>query len=620
MEVLREQVNEVCDIWKEYENARSYQDSLRLKEIIPDNVALYQGDQWAEATADNYSFPRPVYNVIKLIGDMQTSILNVPFKFNYQNQFFPEESKKFTRFCNYMLEHMHLDMYKRKLLKQGYKKGTMVTYLYWNDSVPGKRGKFKGNIELELIDVLDLCVSNPKIQDEQKQDWIVIKQRVPVKTAQRYCDSEDKKQLVVADNADSDYQAIGEEEQKGSDLCTLLTKFSRDENGEVVYQRAVKGTVLHEAKYHNPIKIAKNLIEGKKNNKKDSSQDDSFVAWYYPIIVGSWEERENSIYGISGVEEIKSNQKAINNLSAFSLYAVQQQVTGAIIAKDGALEGQEITNEPGQVITDYYKGGNGLYKLQETQFNGQVINLFDNVLSTTRSMNGTSEVMTGDLLSSQSSGYLVQLLQEQAKKPLEDKQKAIFEYYEKLGKVLSQFYKMYFEEENYIYKVKDEELETLDKAMIINAKENKVKDIFNGKEYLDIDFDVQVEVGATSKASEITLVQQMQEFLKSGMLTFEEYVKLMPENMLPNKREIQEIIAMKNMGQVAMMEQELMKYQQGMQVLAQQLKQKTDEEAMLKNEFTNKINQANEEIKKRDEFMKGIPIPSEKVDEEEVNG
>ena len=73
----------------------------------------------------------------------------------------------------------------------------------------------------------------------------------------------------------------------------------------------------------------------------------------YPIAVGSWKKRHGSIYGRGEVEALIPNQKAVNQ--EFSMQLLDHQETGysKILVKANALNGQEITNVPGEVITDY---------------------------------------------------------------------------------------------------------------------------------------------------------------------------------------------------------------------------------------------------------------------------
>jgi hypothetical protein len=126
---------------------------------------------------------------------------------------------------------------------------------------------------------------------------------------------------------------------------------------------------------------------------------------------------------------------------------------------------------------------------------------------------------------------------------------------------------------------------------------NSQSDIFNGSDYLDTPFSITVEVGETSKFSELVLSATLETLFLNGVisnLSTEDllmYTELVPEYMFPKKAEFKRLILQKQNSIVA-------QQQQVIEQLQGQLQQSQVTNQALQQEFTDKINQYNEQLKK----------------------
>lgn len=232
-------------------------------------------------------------------------------------------------------------------------------------------------------------------------------------------------ELIVADETDNKYGVI---EQEGNKLCTVLTRYFR-KNGEVYCEKATKTVIINK-----PFSLAPDIAaagrelgfeEDAPNNSLPDNHDETLVpegvrAYLYPVVVGNYEIRENSIYGLGEVEGIIPNQKAINFNLAMMLLNAQEIAWGKYIVLPNALRGQVISNEPGQVLTDYSNTGTGIRKMSEQTMQSQPLQLIDSIMSMTRNVTGANEVMSGEVLGSNMSGAAIAQLQSQAQQPIED--------------------------------------------------------------------------------------------------------------------------------------------------------------------------------------------------------
>lgn len=164
----------------------------------------------------------------------------------------------------------------------------------------------------------------------------MIASREDVESVRAKCDSDVDPELIVADETDNKYGVI---EQEGNKLCTVLTRYFR-KNGEVYCEKATKTVIINK-----PFSLAPDIAaagrelgfeEDAPNNSLPDNHDETLVpegvrAYLYPVVVGNYEIRENSIYGLGEVEGIIPNQKAINFNLAMMLLNAQEIAWGKYI-------------------------------------------------------------------------------------------------------------------------------------------------------------------------------------------------------------------------------------------------------------------------------------------------
>ena len=202
----------------------------------------------------------------------------------------------------------------------GLKKGTYVFHYYWDKNARGMRGVVQGGMRVENIDVLNFFVANPNETDEQKQKWLLIASREEVEAVKTSADKDVDKDLIKSDTSESKYQ---ETEQEGTDYVTVLTRYFRVD-GEVHWEKGTKSVMLTKATPLTPDlkgaahEIKKALgedpaIDALPDSPEEEIQNTQVNKFeLYPVVVGQWEQRDKSIYGIGEVEGLIDNQDSIN--------------------------------------------------------------------------------------------------------------------------------------------------------------------------------------------------------------------------------------------------------------------------------------------------------------------
>ena len=570
---------ETTTLWDDYQNGLSYQASSGLSKKLPEFVRFYEGKQWAAPTKNTRNLPRPVVNIIKMIcRSKKSAITAAPVRIIYRAEDETVDVEKFNNFAAYIQKEIGQEGLDKKAIDDGVKKGSYFFHYYWDSEAKGKDGIKEGGLRCEVIDPLSIFFSNPTELDEQKQKWILIASREDVESVRAKCDSDVDPELIVADETDNKYGVI---EQEGNKLCTVLTRYFR-KNGEVYCEKATKTVIINK-----PFSLAPDIAaagrelgfeEDAPNNSLPDNHDETLVpegvrAYLYPVVVGNYEIRENSIYGLGEVEGIIPNQKAINFNLAMMLLNAQEIAWGKYIVLPNALRGQVISNEPGQVLTDYSNTGTGIRKMSEQTMQSQPLQLIDSIMSMTRNVTGANEVMSGEVLGSNMSGAAIAQLQSQAQQPIEDLKDAFWLVKEKQGKVLAQFFKLYYEQKEFSYEETAVKRDAQGKPVLNKLgqpeeEEVQFTDVFNSSEYAGVEFSVVVEATSGTKASTAGDINALDVLLSKGLISLKTYLKAYPKDALSNRTEILKSIEEDEQSQLAALQQQLAQY-------AQQVEQST---------------------------------------------
>ncbi len=634
MSQSKEQLKIVNQIWEDYQNAKAYQTSVELRTNVPIYVDFYEGRQWPRVTKLTEHMPRPVFNFIEMIiNHKKANVLGSKVALNFVAPNDKTATRVFSDFARYQMKEMRMEDLDARALIDGAVKGTYIYYFYWDEKAPGRRGNFEGGLRCQILDPLNVYFANPKEPDEQKQKWIMWEDRLEVNAVKDMADKSIDKTLIEKDGLETPYNS--EREQDGTDLCTVITRLFR-KDGEVHYERAVKNTVINKPIPLNP-KLVEKLEELKK--KKEMEKEDNSITpthdteleeedidaikfSYYPIVVGSWKIKDKSIYGRGEVETLIPNQKAVNFEIAMQLLNHQELGWGKLLVKPNALNGQEITNTPGEVIVDHTPGANnwwGIKKLEGENFAGAALDFPAKLLDLTRTVTNSSEVLTGDMISKDLSGKAIAYLQEEGGRSTGDLQKAFWRVKEKQGLVLAQFYKLYYEDKDYDFALTEDEIGDLEEQYRQNGL--KIDEVpttksgkFTGQDYLNIPFDIVVEAGPGSRYSEIMTVDMLNTLFINGNIQnftseqLEQYVTLMPDSIMPFKNELRAIIKKQQrseLGQLKVLVEQLQaqltqltqqnqEYEKVVNKLGSELKKSDNMITSLQNEYSNKINQVND--------------------------
>ena len=622
-------------LWRDYQRGLDYQHASGLYKKLPEYVRFYEGNQWPAPTENTKNLPRPVVNMVKMICRNKISaILSARVRLVYAATRREVDMEAFNRFSDYIVKEIGQEALDKQAVHDGIVKGTYIYHYYWDAEARGRTGVELGGLRCEVIDPLSIFFANPREPDEQKQKWIMLAMREDVESVRAKADKDADLDAIVPDEA-TDENHYGVSEQEGDDLCTVLLRYFR-KNGEVYCEKATKSAIVNKAFPITPdVEGAMREIERQNgvgagaSTARDvqgpsptvsnpdaegmdapngASPDDASgeavtlrpkgaKAHLYPIVVGSYEKREGSIFGLGEVEGMIPNQKAINFNLAMLLLNAQQMAWGKYIVHPQALEDQVITNEPGQTLIDHTGSGQGIKKLAESGASQQPFQLIDTIMQLTRSVTGSTEVMTGEMLGANMSGAAIAQLQSQAQQPIEELRDSFWLVKEKQGRVLAQFYKLFYRGAEYSY-----EEDTPMQAGAVGAGASTARDVqgpsptgmampmqageampggkrtvtasFTGADYADVEFDVTCEAMSGTKFSTAGDINVLDVLFAKGAITLPTYIKAYPDDALSNKSKLLELIEAekgdREMQLQSQLEQTQAQLQQSAQLLEQQ--------------------------------------------------
>ena len=540
---------QASQIWKDYENGRAYQSMLGLDKVIPLCVDFYEGKQWGKIKPGTENYPRPVVNFIKMIVDnKRANLMSSPLRIVYKSSNPNNGTDNFNNFAEFWQKEAQIKYIDSEAIKAGIIKGTYVYHYYWDNEAMGRRGKIDGALRCQLIDVRNIVFANPQEKDEQKQEWIIIASRATVKSVKDKL-PKNLQEHIGPDDETMDYDA--QINQEGTEMLTVLTKYYR-KDGEIYFVKSTKHLMIseecslapnYEKAYASIVKKIKensstiddvdstNQTPDKPENKPKISK---YKAIYYPVVVGSYEERESSIYGIGEVAGLINNQKTVNNILALQAFATENNALGKIVVKEDALGDQELDNRPGQILHDYSKlHSQGIYRLPDPQLSAMPLTEIETIISLSRSVTGSTEVMSGEVLGRNMSGQAIAQLQSQALLPTEEKRQRLQDAKLKQGRIMEMFFRTHY----------DENKEFTYTERQLNEKNNKYEDVlksgvFNATDYENDMFDIVIEVTAGTRSSVSGDIAMLDLALQSNQINFIQYLKLYPSDALSDKSKL----------------------------------------------------------------------------------
>lgn len=651
----------------------AYKEKSNLKRYVSEAQDFYNGKQYPN---ENYrNMVRVTMNFCSFSSNLKAAkVVGTQRYITFTADDVSYDCRKLQRFDEYNMKKLDESTEDFQTCLDGFNNGTAVVCYRWDEDDTTYKGIYKGGLALDQIDILRFAVANPHLKGIQNQKWVMYWKDEDVSAVRDMVERDSKKELEEARKAivpDSyDPKTASDNEDVSHGLVTVYTRYFRI-GGEVYFMSSTKTVDLYERPHAlNPRlneladeKARKEMAEGSRVEDYSSMdpQDPSFqVADAQVMDDGEYgREKEkfslypfaefrpyainNSFYGRSDIKDMIPIQKGVNFALSMTLKCVENNAYNKIFAKEGALEGQTITNEPGQVLTDHSRMTNGWgIKFAESQpMPNGVVDFTERLFQMTRIVYGFNDVMDGSVNNQDLSGYAVQQMIKQANSSIEQQQQLFWKFCKDKAAIRLQFYKFYVDSAKYSYEMSDYEVDREEQARkALQARQSQLQgqnqslsigDVdlstptrkvqirdFKGSEIYGTRFDIEIDVMQGLADSKLAESQMWDTLIMNGNIQnltpemLELYLEANPTISERTKATLKNVVERQKRSENEQLKgklQEALQYLQKVTEYAKELEAqngyKTNYINNLTKEFTEKIGVANKVIGAQNKALAG---------------
>ena len=498
--------------WRQYEAGKAYKRRIGLYETIRQNERFYRGEQWQ--SSEGNGLPKPVFNIVRRVIDyLISSVASADLTIRFTNEYLPyadsdRQSDQIRKALDvldshvaYRWEENGMSIKVRQMLRDAAISGDGVLYCYWD---PTKKSPqlFEGDIVTEVIDNVNLFVSDVNSRDLQSQEYIILAGRATVSALRREAEeagvSEEDWKKIVADNdtvSQSGDMAAYELEDPDSEKATYIIRFYR-ENGKVVFEKSTKECLIRRA-------------------RTDCN--------LYPVAYFNWMPTKNSVHGTSPITSLIPNQKFINRAYAMAMKHMTDTAFSKVVYDKSKIP--EWSNEVGEAIAAV--GGGNIADAVSVVGTGEMqagyMDLINSAVALTKDVMGATDSALGNMEANNTSAILA--LQETSNIPLEQIRCAYYHCIEDMANIWADMICAYYPPERLI---------PCNDSTGIRVENAEFEFLKNG--FLCARIDVSETVRYRASGTQNLL----DKLLDGGYITPSEYLSRLPAGILGGRRSLLE--------------------------------------------------------------------------------
>lgn len=588
--------------WELYEKGRNYNNRLVPNQyrLVNTNIEFFAGNQWINVpqTPAMSRLPKPVFNIIKrvaslFVASLTSSGTTIHFEplsyYDGENLSDPENNaaEYATAEVENLLEKFKFEYRIREALFDGAQTGDYAAHFWWDaDAMPygGAFGAYRGEIQMELVDGINIMFGNPNDSRVETQPYILVIGRDTVENLEAEARHHRKNKVVDGTfQPDSEYNEqagsggkveIAADDGTGKALYVYLyTKVSKEEtvkdpqtgedrqepetdkDGNPVFERDKKGNLILGAdgqpvQKTKPMRRMVTTVHVTKATRNAVIFEDVDTGLSrYPIAWGNWERQKNQYHGRALTTGLIPNQIFINSMFAMAMRHLQllgfpKTVYNADLIGNWSNEiGQAIGVrglQPGQSISQV------AYNLQPADMSNQILTVIDRAISYTKDCMGATDAQLGNVKPDNTSALMV--LQSNAEVPLENIRAGLHEWVEDIGAILLDMMGTYYgkrpivKDRVFTEPVAGEDgnpmIDPQTGMMQTSSVSRRVVENFDFSQFKHLWLNIRADVGATSYYSEIAMTQTLDNLRAAGVLDVIQYLERVPDKLIPRKGEL----------------------------------------------------------------------------------
>ncbi len=482
--------------------------------------------QWEGVQANG--LPTPTSNMLKQIVLHQVANVTsdnitmraIPLKAAANNKKLELITEIVSNEFEALFERNRLVTLLREKMRNAAVDGDGCLYTYWDADIDMGDG-IKGDICTEVIENTRVIFGNPNDRRPQKQPYIIIWRRRPVKEVKAYAEehgvAKEQIECIKPDNDENNSLM----DSYVDDNCTQLLRLRKDrKTGHIWACECTKNVIIRE-EWDLGIRL-------------------------YPITWLNWDYVQDSYHGQALITGLIPNQQFVNKALAMSMMSLMMSAFPKIVYDKTRV--QKWTNQVGAQI-----GVNGAVDgiakvLEPAQISPQVFQYIESVVEMTQSLTGATAAALGNTRPDNTSAIIA--LQKAASIPAEITKQNLYQNIEDLGRIYIEFMAEYYGKRE-IDVAADKAGAIIDISTIEFAGMEQDADItvpFDFNELKATPMRLKLDVGASSYWSEIASMQTLENLIQNNLIDVVDFLERVPDGYISKRQELlQKYKAMQSM-------------------------------------------------------------------------
>lgn len=473
----------------------AYKRNTNLRDNVETARRYYEGRQFPEASDPD--MPRVVLNICQKEASAKAGkVAGTPIYLRFFSNDRDLDCDALRRFDEYVRISLGEELLDFDAALSAYVDGTAVTYYRWDPGIPQRGGEFAGGLAEELVDPLRFAVANPAMKSLQDQEWVMVWAGEDARAACDLCEGKtrkeerEKREAVMAE-ARKPRSSEGEAEGANQLLVTVYTRYFRI-GGEVYFECETDTVRLFSCPHPLNPKASRKAAEDAVAEREEAEEGKGEYPGFRRPVPDAGADAEasslpdadprrggekarfglypfasfvpvsvrGSFYGRSDIGSLISVQNAVNFAASMNMKSMQDMAYSKVLVKPQALKGQQVTNEPGQVIVDHTPGSAwGIGQMSPASMPADVFAVSTQIEMQAERIYGFSDLETGTSSASGQSGYAIQQLLAQSNAMILHQQKAFWQYCREKALVRLRFYRFYVGKSEFGVPLQPEEYE-----------------------------------------------------------------------------------------------------------------------------------------------------------------
>ena len=261
------------------------------------------------------------------------------------------------------------------------------------------------------------------------------------------------------------------------------------------------------------------------------------IAYLYPVAHVLWERVKGSSRGQGEVEWLIPNQIEINKTATRRALAIKMVAFPKLVANTKYISNTKALSKVGTTIEVNEFNADDVNKvvnyLKPASISSDAYNLQKELQEETQNLAGASDTATGNVDPTKAAGKAILAVQQASQQPINEQVEAYKDFIEDIARI-------WFE----MLKANSVDGITLTKEKKDYANNTTLEETYqmSYKELQKYDFDIRIDITPNSPFDKYAIEQSLGNLLTSGQITFEEYVKALPEDSAMPKSNLKEIL------------------------------------------------------------------------------